>query len=116
MPFRLPFAEPVNVRIVSLALKLQDVGPDPNLDTQPVSTCRLAEVFVSGDLDVGTFSVQRDGRIGITNDGTRLLKPGRTPVDTFVVVAGPVDGLRSLGFSQPPVSSGFLSQHLLFVS
>src|SRR5215468_9736608 len=116
MLFRLPFAEPVNVRIVSLALEIEGIGPDPILNTQPVSTCRLAEVFVSGDLDVGTFSVQRDGRIGIINDGTRLLKPRRAPIDTFVVVAGLVDGLRSLGFSQPPVSSGFLSQHLLFVS
>src|SRR5438093_10958883 len=73
MPLRLAFAKPVNVKIVSLTLELEDVRPNPSLHSQPVTARRLAEVWMAGDLDVGTFPIQLDGRIRITFDP--LLSP-----------------------------------------
>src|SRR5262249_45410266 len=65
VPFWFALAEPKNVWVVRLSLECEDVGPNPDLNRQPLTARRLAEIFVVGDLDIGASPIQLDGGVCI---------------------------------------------------
>src|SRR5215831_14155694 len=115
LPLWFALAQPNNVWVVGLSLECEHIGPNPDLNRQPLTTRRLAEIFVVGNLDIGAFPVQLDSGVRITLDCTALVEGGRTMTGASVPVRGAVQGIRTLGLPQPPVCDRLLRQHHLLV-
>src|SRR6266849_3140642 len=86
MPLWFALAEPKNVWVVGLALKGEHIGPNPDLKRQSLTARRLAEIFVVSHLDIGAFSIQRDGGVRIALDRTALMERGRPMIGASVPV------------------------------
>ena len=105
----------MNVGISALALELQNVGPNPDLDGQPLPTGGLAKILMTGDFNARAFSIQLYRRVRVALDRTLFLMGKHSPIRALVPVVAAVNCIRPPVLFETPVCHRFFFQHRLFI-